>query len=181
MPRPSTALGSRRPRVIGTPDDFLYTRDSADVIGVRTNVNRVKQDVSATPAEVWRVLSDGWLYPLWVVGATRMRQVEHHWPAPGSKIHHSVGVWPLVINDDTDVVESVEGRTLRLRARAWPSGEADVVIRVEDRGGGSTVTIEEDLVAGPGRFVPKPARAVALQFRSRETLRRLAWLAERRE
>lgn len=136
--------------------------------------------MNATPDEVWQVLADGWLYPLWVVGATRMREVDDQWPAPGSRIHHSVGVWPLTIDDNTEVVEATEGRMLRLRARAWPTGEAEVMIRIEDRGAGSSVTIEEDLVAGPARFVPKPARAVALKIRNRETLRRLGWLAERR-
>jgi len=143
-------------------------------------MSRTQHDVAATPDEVWRVLADGWLYPLWVVGATRMRDVDDAWPAPGSRIHHSVGVWPVVIDDDTEVLESVEGRMLRLRAKAWPTGEAEVVIRVEDRGAQSTVTIEEDLVAGPGRFVPAPARALAIRVRNRETLRRLGWLAERR-
>ena len=47
--------------------------------------------VSATPEQVWDVLADGWLYPVWVVGASRMREVEDAWPAPGSKLHHSVG------------------------------------------------------------------------------------------
>jgi hypothetical protein len=130
---------------------------------------------------VWRVLADGWLYPLWVVGATRMREVDGSWPAPGSKLHHSVGVWPLTIDDDTEVVGSEEGRLLHLHARAWPSGAAEVVIRVEDHGAGATVTIEEDLVAGPGRLVPAPARSLAIQLRNRESLQRLAWLAERRE
>jgi uncharacterized protein YndB with AHSA1/START domain len=143
-------------------------------------MNRVQQEVDAPPDDVWRVLADGWLYPLWVVGATRMRQVDDTWPEPGSKLHHSVGVWPLVIDDDTEVMESVPGHRLKLRARAWPGGEADVELRIEDRGAGSLVTIEEDLVEGPARFVPVPVRSPILQIRNRETLRRLAWLAERR-
>jgi hypothetical protein len=109
-----------------------------------------------------------------------MRDVEEEWPAVGSRLHHSVGVWPLVVDDDTEVVDAVEGRMLKLQARAWPSGEAEVTIRVEDNGAGSEVVIEEDLVTGPGRLVPRPLRSMVLQFRNRETLRRLAWLAERR-
>ena len=143
-------------------------------------MTRTRQDVDATPDAVWRVLSDGWLYPLWVVGATRMRDVDDHWPAVGARLHHSVGVWPVVIDDHTEVLDSVEGRMLELKARAWPSGEAEVVIRIEDRGVGSTVTIDDDIVAGPGRLLPAPARALPLQIRNRETLRRLGWLAERR-
>lgn len=50
--------------------------------------------INASTDDVWSVLSDGWLYPLWVVGASRMRDVDEDWPAVGSRIHHSVGVWP---------------------------------------------------------------------------------------
>ena len=144
-------------------------------------MTRSQKAVEATPDAVWRVLADGWLYPLWVVGATRMREVDDSWPAPGSKIHHSLGVWPLTLDDNTEVLSSEEAHFLHLRARAWPSGEADVAIRIEPHGAGTMVTIEEDLIAGPGRFVPKPARSLALRLRNRETLQRLAWLAERRE
>jgi hypothetical protein len=41
-----------------------------------------------------------------VVGASRIREVEPDWPAKGSRIHHSFGVWPLVIDDDTEVLRS---------------------------------------------------------------------------
>lgn len=154
----------------GTPETMGYVRD----------VNPVQEDVKSTPDQVWRVLADGWLFPLWVVGATRMREVDDAWPAPGARIHHSVGVWPLVIDDHTEVLESQPSSLMRLRARAWPSGEAEVVIRVVARPEGCRVTIDEDLVAGPGKLIPRPARALALKARNRETLRRLAWLAERR-
>ena len=40
--------------------------------------------IDADPAQVYAVLADGWLYPLWVVGATHMRQVDAHWPAVGA-------------------------------------------------------------------------------------------------
>ena len=33
--------------------------------------------------QVWDVLGDGWLYPLWVVGASRIRDVDDGWPAEG--------------------------------------------------------------------------------------------------
>ena len=56
----------------------------------------------ATPEQVWAVLSDGWLYPVWV-GASRMREVDETWPEVGSKLHHSVGAWPLLIDDNTEV------------------------------------------------------------------------------
>jgi uncharacterized protein YndB with AHSA1/START domain len=143
-------------------------------------VNRVELSVNAPAAAVWRILADGWLYPLWVVGATRMREVEDEWPAVGAKLHHSVGVWPLTVDDDTEVLAAEPGRRLTLRAGAWPGGEAEVTLEIDDRGTSCVVSIDEDLVAGPGKLVPRPARSVVLRVRNRETLRRLAWLAERR-
>jgi hypothetical protein len=136
--------------------------------------------VHASPQAVWDVLADGWLYPTWVVGASRMREVEHLWPAEGSRLHHSLGVWPLLINDDTEVVESRPGSLLSLRGRGWPLGEVAIVIRLHPVGAETEVVIEEDVVSGPGQLVPKPLRALALRWRNVETLRRLAYIAERR-
>lgn len=136
--------------------------------------------VHATPEQVWSVLSDGWLYPLWVVGAARMREVDDTWPAVGSKLHHSVGPWPLLINDDTEVLEVVPGQTITLRARAWPLGEARVTIRLEPAGAETEVHIDEEPTSGPGVLVPPPVRGPGLKWRNSETLRRLAYLAERR-
>ena len=105
------------------------------------------------------MLADGWLYPVWVVGATRMRDVDEDWPAVGTCLHHSVGVWPLVVSDSTEVLESQPGRLLRLRARGWPAGEAEVTDHaVRLRIGGTRGQIEEDAVGGPGRLRAAPLR-----------------------
>ena len=90
--------------------------------------------IQATPQQVWDVLADGWLYPLWVVGATRMRDVDPHWPAVGSRLHHSVGTWPFVIDDHTEVIECEPTHRLVLHAKAWPTGTAGVVLRLEPVG-----------------------------------------------
>lgn len=140
----------------------------------------MKRTVHASPADIWDVLADGWLYPVWVVGASRMREVEDGWPAEGSRLHHSLGAWPALINDDTEVVESRAHSLLSLRGRGWPLGEVAIVIRLRPVGADTEVVIEEDVVAGPGHLVPKPVRAVALRWRNIETLRRLAYIAERR-
>lgn len=140
-----------------------------------------KRLVEATPEHVWEVLADGWLYPLWVVGATRMRDVDDSWPRVGAKLHHSVGVWPLMLNDNTEVLEAVPGSMIRLRARAWPAGEAEVKITLNPAGVQTEVVIEEDVVNGPSVLVPEPLRAAPLKWRNTETLQRLAYLAERRQ
>jgi uncharacterized protein YndB with AHSA1/START domain len=143
-------------------------------------VIEVEETMNATPDAVWRVLADGWLYPLWVVGASRVRQVDDTWPEPGSRIHHSVGLWPAVINDETEVLECLPQSMIELNAKAWPGGEAEVTIRLEPEGARTRVRMIEDVTGGPARLVPKPLRAPALLWRNRESLRRLGWLAERR-
>lgn len=133
-----------------------------------------------TPDKVWDVLADGWLFPLWVVGASRIRGVDPTWPSPGARLHHSVGLWPVMLDDNTESLACEPGRCLELQARAWPLGEARVTLRLRPVSGGTEITIEEDLTHGPGTLLPRPARTGALHWRNTETLRRLAMLAEGR-
>jgi uncharacterized protein YndB with AHSA1/START domain len=137
--------------------------------------------LAATPEKVWNVLADGWLYPLWVVGASRMREVEDTWPDVGSKLHHSVGVWPLLLDDHTEVLDATPGAMLRLRARTWPAGEAEVTLRLTPSGVDTEVTIEEQATSGPAALAPRMIQDPPLTWRNSESLRRLAYLAERRQ
>ena len=136
--------------------------------------------IDASKDDVWSVLADGWLYPLWVVGAARMRDVDESWPTKGSRIHHSVGLWPLLINDYTEVLDVVPGTTISLRARAWPLGEAQVDLRLHAVGAKTEVEMEEFPTAGPGRLVPPPAQGLSLKLRNHEALRRFAYIVEER-
>lgn len=136
--------------------------------------------IHASPETVWEILCDGWLYPLWVVGASRMRDVDHDWPAVGSKLYHSVGTWPMLIDDYTEVRAVEPGKRLEIRARAWPGGEAHVIIELEPRTSGTLVKMWEDAVTGPGKLMPRPLRSAGLQWRNRETLDRLAFLCQNR-
>jgi uncharacterized protein YndB with AHSA1/START domain len=140
----------------------------------------VSRDIDASSKAVWEVLADGWLYPSWVVGAARMRDVDQAWPEVGAKLHHSVGNWPLLLDDRTEVLDAVPGRFLRLKAHGWPAGAAEVIIEIEDEGPRSRVHIREDAIEGPGVLLPKPLRQLAIGPRNREALRRLAFLAEGR-
>lgn len=140
----------------------------------------VERRTSATPEQVWAVLANGWLFGSWVVGASRVRAVEPGWPAEGTRIHHSVGAWPAVIDDDTLVMSSEEPRRLVLRARLRPVGEATVDITLEPRNGGTLLRMQEDFVNGPASLLPEPARQVGLRVRNVEALHRLALLAEGR-
>ncbi|MGX1703555.1 SRPBCC family protein [Microbacterium sp. NPDC055357] len=142
-----------------------------------TNVRMLRCE----PEHVFDVLSNGWLYPSWVVGASRMRDVDATWPQPGAELHHSFGVWPALIDDTTVSLEWDPPRRAVLRARGWPLGEARVVIDVKAHSAGRClVRMHEEAVSGPGRFVPAPVLDVPLYWRNRETLHRLAYLAEGR-
>jgi hypothetical protein len=138
------------------------------------------REMNCPPQAVFDVLADGWLFPGWVVGASRMRDVDVAWPAVGSALQHSFGVWPALINDATRVEEWDPPRRMVIRPKGWPIGEALVEIDVKPRGTGSVVRITERAISGPGTFVPKPILDVGLHARNVETLRRLAFIAEGR-
>lgn len=134
--------------------------------------------MSCSPEAVFAVLGDGWLFPSWVVGASRMRDVDADWPMEGSKLQHSFGVWPALINDETTVLEYDFPRHMVMQPKGWPIGEARVQIDVKPRGTGCVVRIQEDAVEGPGTLIPKPLLDVGLHARNIETLNRLAFIAE---
>lgn len=145
------------------------------------NALTVEREVQAGADAVWAVLADGWSYATWVVGTASVRAVDAGWPAAGTRIHHSVGLWPLLLHDTTSALEGHAPTQLVLEARGWPIGKAHVTVEVRPQGTHSSlVTIREDAVAGPGKLVPKPLRQAVILPRNREALRRLALLAEGR-
>lgn len=130
------------------------------------------------PTAVFRVLENGWYFPSWVVGASRMRDVDETWPQQGAKLHHSFGVWPLLIDDETYAHEWNPPHRMVMRPTGWPLGEARVTIDVRPHGRGCLVRIQEEPVAGPALFVPRPVLDALLWWRNTETLHRLAYMAE---
>lgn len=143
----------------------------------RNTMSTVSQLFNSPAADVWKVIADGWLYSGWVVGASRIRAVDDTWPSAGARLHHSVGAWPLVINDSTRVTAVEPGKSMELVARGWPMGEAKIIITLEDRGDQCLVTISEDAIRGPGKRVPKVMRDPMITIRNRETLKRLELMA----
>ncbi len=129
------------------------------------------------PEDVFDVFSDGWLFTTWVVGASRMRGQDEGWPAVGTRLHHSFGIWPLVIDDVTTVLEWDAPHRMVIQPKGWPLGEARVELVVEEHRRGCKVTIVEDAVAGPGAWAPDLLVQPMIWIRNRETLRRLGWVA----
>lgn len=140
----------------------------------------ISRDMKCSAAQVFQVIDDGWLFALWVVGASCIRDVEENWPEVGSQIHHSVGSWPILVDDTTRVLALVPGESIEFRARAWPAGEAKVVLSAVDTATGCRVSMVEDAVKGPALLVPQFVRQASLRRRNAESLRRLSFLAEGR-
>ncbi|WP_299038209.1 SRPBCC domain-containing protein [uncultured Pseudokineococcus sp.] len=136
----------------------------------------VERTFACPPEDVAAVLSDGWLYGLWVVGATRIRAVEEDWPQEGQRLHHSTGPWPFHLDDHTTVLRSELPDRLVLTARGWPWGQARIDIRLEEVDGGTRLVMWEDVITGVMLLVPAPLRALLLAPRQKECLDRLEQL-----
>jgi hypothetical protein len=140
----------------------------------------VTRDSTASREQLWNVIADGWTYSQWVVGNTRMRAVAANWPAPGSTIHHTLGVWPLTINDQTVVESCIPGRELVLHAKARPFGGARIVLRLFDTPTGSRIEMLEEPIGGLFKVMPRQVSLALVYPRNRECTERLVALAERR-
>lgn len=127
--------------------------------------------VDAQPAEVFSYLADGQRYAEWVVGAKRIRAVESGWPAPGTRIHHTVGGGPFTLDDHTEVLEVEPDRRLVLDARARPFGRARVELTIEPTASGTRIVMREQAVSLPG--VARAVLEPMLHVRNGRALRRL--------
>lgn len=141
----------------------------------------VKRDTTASREKVWATIADGWTYSQWVVGNSRMRAVDPNWPQVGSTIRHSVGVWPLLLDDVTVVEDCQPLHRLVLLAKGRPFGKARITLRLSDiDGGGCRIEMVEVPVGAPMGWVPRRVALAAAFPRNRECTWRLATIAERR-
>ena len=142
---------------------------------------RVETTATASPQDVWDVLTDAHAYAYWVVGSSDVRAVDSEWPRPGSRFHHSVGLRPITLSDHTEVVEIDPLRRLVLMAKARPLGTARVTLTLTPSGSVTQVTMVEE----PGDrltwlLAANPVAQRLLRARNEESLRRLRRLAEER-
>lgn len=137
--------------------------------------------IRATPEAVFAVLTDPTTYPKWLVGAQRIDHVQEHWPEPGSKFFHRVGVGPAVVVGSTTVRTHEPPHRLDLAAGMGPLGEATVWFRVEPCDGGCVVSIEEVPRRGLARVawrIGRPLVIASLWGRNSLSLQSLAELVE---
>jgi uncharacterized protein YndB with AHSA1/START domain len=135
--------------------------------------------IDAPPERVFSVLADPRSYGDWVVGSREIRDADPRFPAPGTRLHHSIGAGPLVVRDHTEVLASDPPRLLRLRARARPLGSAIVTLKLEPRRAGTEVTMIENPSGCTKPLWLLPPTHLFGRLRNFESLRRLKALAER--
>jgi uncharacterized protein YndB with AHSA1/START domain len=130
--------------------------------------------IDAPVERVFSVLADGRRYAEWVVGAKRIRSVDESWPEPGSKFHHTIGVGPIELDDNSEVLDVEPNRRLKLRVRARPAGQAEVTLTLHPTDGMRTrVDMEEHPVRGFAKLIHNPLLDASLKGRNAEALRRL--------
>jgi uncharacterized protein YndB with AHSA1/START domain len=137
--------------------------------------------ISASAERIFDVLSDPETYAYWVVGSKKIRSADPDWPQPGSRFHHKVGAGPITIRDHSEVEESRRPSFLQLKVKARPLGTARVKMEIEPLGPEvSHVTMIEDPADPLTAVIFNPLTHLAMRGRNKESLARLAALAEGR-
>lgn len=136
--------------------------------------------VAASAGTVFSVLADPRAYDDLLPGARRVRGFDRDWPRPGSAVHQTLGIGPLGVPEEVEVVDIDEPHVVRLRARLLPlcDHRLDFVLRTED--GGTYVMVESWPVSGPTAKLWNPLLEQLAWLRAEELLRRLRGMVERR-
>ena len=112
--------------------------------------------------------------PEWLAGAANIRDVDHAWPEPGSRFHHTVGVGPVKIPDSTKVVRVEVDRLLCLAVRARPFISAIATFSLVSDGQRCVVTLEEEPALRLIGNVVRPVLDPLTHVRNHYSLKRLA-------
>ena len=131
------------------------------------------REIEAPRADVFAVLADPTTYPDWLVGAANIRDVDHNWPSPGSRFHHTVGVRPVALLDHTESLDVEPDRSLRLQVRARPFVTAYVTFRLVGEGDRCVLCMEEEPAIRSIGSLVRPVLDPAIHQRNHVSLRRL--------
>lgn len=129
------------------------------------------------PEAVWDALADARGYQYWVVGSNEIRDADPHWPQPGARFHHTVGVGPLRIRDHTESLEAQRPTFLSIRAKARPLGTARVAFTLTPQDGGTRVQMTENPDGLTAWLTLNPLVQALTKGRNAESLMRLEELA----
>lgn len=118
------------------------------------------------------MLSDAPRYGDWVVGVKPVRAVDTGWPRPGASLHYAIGAGPVQVHDRTTVRSSCPEQMLDLDIDG-PLGSVRVLIRLQQEGARTLVTLDEHPAGGLLRLLHTPMGSAAFAARGVLMLHRL--------
>ena len=134
-------------------------------------------DIAVPRERVFAILADAQRYADWLVGTDRVRDADDSWPAPGARLHHSIGAAGVTLDDSTEVLECDAPERLLLLAQLGPLGAFRVELLLRAEGESTHVTMNEVAVEGVSKLA-EPLTGVAVAARNKFSLERLKELAE---
>lgn len=144
-------------------------------------LSHVSASVEVAPSEAFAVLENPVSFRQLVAGARKVRRFDSRWPEVGTRLHHTVGVPPLLLRDHTEVVAHEAPHLLVLDALIRPFGRLRVEFGFAPSPEGTLMTVTEWPEDGPLSWpLVRILTLVGLHLRNREICRRFKKLAARR-
>lgn len=148
---------------------------------IEDRLSRVSTAVSVPLDQAFGVLENPASFRRMIAGARKVRHFDSRWPEVGTRLHHTVGVPPLLVRDHTEVVAAEAPYLLVLNALVRPFGRLRVEFHFEPGPEGTQMTVVERPESGPLSWpLVRTVTLAALQLRNREICRRFRRLARRR-
>ena len=137
--------------------------------------------VAATRAPietVFALLANPKRYEEFVVGNSTIRRFDPAWPDEGMRFHHSLGVKPFVVKDESISLATDHATYLVMETRMSVLGASITAFELTPTGAGTEIEIFEEAIRGPFAWLwSRPVEAL-LDWRNRRLLERLTGLAE---
>lgn len=147
-----------------------------------SGTSEVSTVLAVPPERAFRMLEDPKTFERLVAGARRIRRFDPRWPEPGTCIHHTVGIPPLLLRDSTEVIDLQDPSRLRLEARIWPLGTLLVEFAFSPHPDGCTLVVRERPTAGVLNAPRlRHLTSAAVRLRNLEICRRYRRLIEQRD
>lgn len=141
-------------------------------------LSHVSASVGVAPSEAFALLENPASFRQLVAGARKVRHFDSRWPEVGTRLHHTVGVPPLLLRDHTEVVAHEKPDLLVLDALIRPLGRLRVEFGFVPSPEGTIMTVTERPEDGPLSWpLVRIVTLVALHIRNREICRRFKKLA----
>ena len=137
--------------------------------------------IGVPPEDVFAVLSEPRSFARWVVGSREIRRADPEWPSVGAAFDHRVGIWPLTLSDNSEVVQCEPARLLKLLVKARPFSRAFVTLRLKPSDAGTLLSMDEFAADARSRLFFNPLTDPLIHLRNNVSLRRLKALSEGKE